>query len=78
MHETARQAIEQEQRTRGESVITSVDGTYELTKGLFGTAINMVMRVDGKDHKIRMSYKRIDADTLQLDSQSYRRIDPQR
>jgi hypothetical protein len=72
--EETRKAIEAEQRRRGETVATSVSGTYTVSKGAFSTAINMVMIVDGKSHRIRMSYKKIDADTLQIDGQNYRRL----
>jgi hypothetical protein len=69
-NEAARRAIEQEQRNRGESVITSVDGTYTVTRN----RIEMLMYVDGKTHKISMSYRKIDDNTLRLDGQNYRRI----
>jgi hypothetical protein len=72
--EEARKAIETEQRARGETAATSVSGTYTVSKGVFSTAINMVMVVDGKSHRIRMSYKKVDADTLQIDGQNYRRV----
>jgi hypothetical protein len=68
--EEARAAIEQEQRAKGEAVITSVGGTYTVT----GSRIEMLMTVDGKTHKVRMSYKLIDRDTLRLDGQNYRRV----
>ena len=68
--EDARAAIEQEQRARGEAVITSVSGTYTVT----GSRIEMLMAVDGKTHKVRMSYRLVDRDTLRLDGQNYRRI----
>jgi hypothetical protein len=68
--EAARQTIEQEQRGQGEVVVTSVDGTYTVNKG----KIEMLMFVDGKTHKVRMSYKLIDANTLRMDGQNYRRV----
>jgi hypothetical protein len=68
--EAARKAIEQEQRNRGESVITSVSGTYTVTTN----RIEMLMFVDGKTHKIRMAWNRVDTNTLRLDGQNYRRI----
>ncbi|MDR1453699.1 MAG: hypothetical protein LBJ25_06995 [Candidatus Margulisbacteria bacterium] len=73
--EEARKAIEAEQQARGEAVITSVGGTYTLGQGLFGAPrVNMALEVDGQAHKIGMSYKKIDADTLQLDGQNYLRV----
>jgi hypothetical protein len=75
--EEARKALEAEQRERGEAVITSIGGTFTVSKGVFSTAINMVMIVDGKSHRIRMSYKKVDADTLQIDGQNYRRVNRQ-
>jgi hypothetical protein len=72
--EEARKALEAEQRSRGEAVMTSIGGTYTVSKGVFSTAINMVMMVDGKSHRIRMSYKKVDPDTLQIDGQNYRRV----
>jgi hypothetical protein len=68
--EAVRQAVEQEQRRRGESVVTSVSGTYTVTKN----RIEMLIYVDGKTHKVRMAWKLIDANTLRLDGQNYRRI----
>jgi hypothetical protein len=68
--EAARRAIEQEQRDRGESAITSVSGTYTATKN----RIEMLMFVDGKTHKIPMSYRKVDGNTLRLDGQNYRRV----
>jgi hypothetical protein len=68
--EAARQAVEQEQRSRGESVITSVSGTYTVN----GNRIEMLMFVDGKTHKVRMTWRLIDANTLRLDGQNYRKI----
>jgi hypothetical protein len=67
--EATRRAIEQEQRNRDESVITSVNGTYTVN----GSRIEMLMFVDGKTHKVRMTWKLIDANTLHLDGQNYRR-----
>jgi hypothetical protein len=75
--EEARKALEAEQRERGEAVMTSIGGTYTVSKGVFNTTINMVMIVDGKSHRIRMSYKKVDADMLQIDGQNYRRVDQQ-
>jgi hypothetical protein len=37
----------------------------------------MVMIVDGKSHRIRMRYRKIDADTLQMEGQNYRRLNQQ-
>ncbi|MDR1147106.1 MAG: hypothetical protein LBK66_00585 [Spirochaetaceae bacterium] len=68
--EAARKAIEQEQRRRGERVITSVSGTYTVT----GNRIEMLMLVDGKTHKARMTWRLIDANTLRLNNQNYRLI----
>jgi hypothetical protein len=48
-----------------------MSGTYTAT----AAAINMVIAVDGRTHRIRMSYKIIDADTLQMERQNYRRIE---
>ncbi|MDR2394577.1 MAG: hypothetical protein LBD93_10555 [Treponema sp.] len=67
--EAARRAIEQEQRSRGESATASVSGTYTVN----GSRIEMLMVVDGKTHKVRMSWKLIDANTLRLDGQNYRK-----
>jgi hypothetical protein len=67
--EAARKAIEQEQRGRGESVITSVSGTYTVT----GNKIEMLMFVDGKTHRVRMTWRLIDINTLRLDGQNYRK-----
>jgi hypothetical protein len=69
--EDARKALEAEQRKRGEAITTSIGGTYTVSK----TAINMVMIADGKNHRIRMSYKKVGADTLQIDGQNYQRVD---
>ena len=66
----ARQAVEQEQRGRGESAITSVSGTYTLNGG----RVEMLMPVDGKTRRVRMTFRLIDANTLRLDGQNYRRI----
>jgi hypothetical protein len=71
--EETRKALEAEQRRRGEAITTSVSGTYTVARG----AINMVMVVDGKSHRIRMAYKKIDADTLQMERQNYRRLTEQ-
>jgi hypothetical protein len=71
--EEARKAMEAESRGRGEAVTTSAGGTYTVTRG----AINMVMVVDGKSHRLRMSYRKIDADTLQMERQNYRRVNQQ-
>ncbi|MDR1126712.1 MAG: hypothetical protein LBL06_01140 [Treponema sp.] len=68
--EEARKAIESESRKRGEAMSTSVGGTYTVSKGV----INIVMNVDGKSHRLRMSYKKVNADTLQLDKQNYHRV----
>ncbi|MDR1238855.1 MAG: hypothetical protein LBK27_01955 [Treponema sp.] len=67
--EAARRAVEQEQRNRGESVVTSVSGTYTVN----GNRIEMLMFVDGKTHKVRMTWRFIDSNILQLDGQDYRR-----
>jgi hypothetical protein len=69
--EETRKALETETRGRGEAVSTSVGGTYTVAKGV----INMVMAVDGKSHRLRMKYKKRNADTLQLEGQNYRRVD---
>jgi hypothetical protein len=69
--EEARRAAQSEQGANSESVITSVNGTYTVT----ATVINMVMAVDGKSHRIRMSYKIIAPDTLQMERQNYRRVE---
>jgi hypothetical protein len=69
--EETRKALEAESRGRGEAMATSVGGTYTVTRN----AINMVMIVDGKNHRLRMSYKRTTADTLQMEGQNYRRVD---
>ncbi|MDR1248647.1 MAG: hypothetical protein LBK63_05015 [Treponema sp.] len=66
----ARKAMEAESRRRGEAAATSVGGTYTVARGV----INMVMVVDGKSHRLRMAYKKIDADTLQMERQNYRRV----
>jgi hypothetical protein len=68
--EEARKAIEAESRKRGEAMATSVGGTYTVAKGV----INMVMAVDGKSHRLRMKYKKLNADTLQLEGQNYQRV----
>ncbi|MDR2792685.1 MAG: hypothetical protein LBB61_03330 [Treponema sp.] len=69
--EAARKAAEQEQRARGESVITGVSGTYTVS----GNKIEMLMLVDGKTHKVRMTWRLVDANTLRLDGQDYRRVE---
>jgi hypothetical protein len=69
--EEARRAIEQEQRSRGESVITSVSGTYTVS----GSRVEMLMLVDGKTHKVRMSFRLMNANTLRLDGQDYQKVD---
>jgi hypothetical protein len=68
--ENAERALRGEQRSKGEAAATSVSGTYTVTD----RAINMSMRVDGKNYPLRMSYRRINNDTLQLDRQNYRRV----
>jgi hypothetical protein len=68
--EETRKALEAESRRRGEAMAASGGGTYTVARG----AINMVMVVDGKSHRLRMAYKKIDADTLQLERQNYRRV----
>ncbi|MDR1286080.1 MAG: hypothetical protein LBK08_00570 [Treponema sp.] len=68
--EEARKTIESEPRSRGEVMAASVGGTYTVTRGV----INMVMVVDGKSHRLRMSYRKIDTDTMQMERQNYRRV----
>jgi Fic family protein len=68
--EEAERAARSEQRSSGEAVTTSVSGTYTVTDRV----INMSMRVDGKNYPIRMAYRKINDDTLQLDRQNYRRV----
>jgi hypothetical protein len=68
--EEARKAVEAESRKRGEAMTASIGGTYTVAKGV----INMVMAVDGKSHRLRMKYKKLNADTLQLEGQNYRRV----
>ena len=68
--ETARQAVEQEQRGLSESAAASVSGTYTVT----GNRIDMLMLVDGKNHRVRMTFRLMNANTLRLDGQDYRRI----
>jgi hypothetical protein len=68
--EAARKAVEREQRGRGESATTSVSGTYTVTRN----RIEMLLFVDGKTHKIPMSYRKVDDNTLRLDGQNYRRV----
>ncbi|MDR1095849.1 MAG: hypothetical protein LBL31_05625, partial [Spirochaetaceae bacterium] len=55
--EEARRAVQREQRASGESAAAGMSGTYTAT----AAAINMVIAVDGRTHRIRMSYKIIDA-----------------
>jgi hypothetical protein len=71
--EDARRSIEAESRRRGEAMSASVGGTYTVTRG----AINMVMIVDGKNHRLRMSYRKTGADALQMEGQNYRRVNQQ-
>ncbi|MHB9291665.1 hypothetical protein Holit_00743 [Hollandina sp. SP2] len=66
----AERAAQSEQRSSGEAVTTSVNGTYTVTDRV----INMSMTVDGKKYPLRMTYKKINNDTLQLDRQNYRRV----
>jgi hypothetical protein len=68
--EEAEQAARSEQRSSGEAVTTSVNGTYTVTDKV----INMSMMVDGKKYPLRMAYRKINDDTLQLDRQNYRRV----
>jgi hypothetical protein len=68
--EEAERAARSEGRSSGEEAATSVSGTYTVTD----RAINMSMRVDGRNYPLRMSYKKINNDTLQLDRQNYRRV----
>jgi hypothetical protein len=68
--EEAERATRSEQRSSGEAATTSVSGTYTVTDRV----INMSMTVDGKNYPVRMSYRKIDNDTLQLDRQNYRRV----
>jgi hypothetical protein len=56
--EEARRAAQGEPWTNNESVAT----TYTVT----AAAINMMMVVNGKSHKIRMPYKILDPDTLRI------------
>jgi hypothetical protein len=51
-------------------VITSVSGTYTVT----GNKIEMLMLVDEKTHKVRMTYKLMDTNVLHMEGQDYRRI----
>jgi hypothetical protein len=69
--EEARRAAQREQRASNESAAAGMSGTYTAT----ATAINMVIAVDGKTHRIRMSYKIIDTETLQMERQNYRRVE---
>jgi hypothetical protein len=66
----AERAIQNEQRAAGEKATTSVSGTYTATDRV----INMSMTVDGKNYPIRMTYRKINDDTLQLDRKNYRRV----
>jgi hypothetical protein len=68
--EEAERAARSEQRTSGEAAATSVSGTYTVTDRV----INMSMTVDGRNYPLRMAYRKIDNETLQLDRQNYRRI----
>jgi hypothetical protein len=68
--ENAERAARSEQRSNGEAVTTSVSGTYTVTD----RAINMSMTVDGRNYPLRMSYRKINDNTLQLDRQNYRRV----
>jgi hypothetical protein len=68
--EEAERAARSEQRSKGEVITTSVSGTYTVTDRV----INMSMKVDGKHYPIRMAYRKINDDTLQLDRQNYRRV----
>jgi hypothetical protein len=68
--EEAERAARSEQRSSGEAATSSVSGTYTVTD----RAINMSMTVDGKNYPLRMSYRKINNDTLQLDRKNYRRV----
>jgi hypothetical protein len=68
--EEAERAARSEQRANGEAMATSVGGTYTVTD----KAISMSMTVDGKNYPLRMAYRKINDDTLQLDRQNYRRV----
>jgi hypothetical protein len=68
--EEAERAARSEQRSSGEAVTTSISGTYTVTDKV----INMSMTVDGKNYPLRMAYRKINNDTLQLDRQNYRRV----
>jgi hypothetical protein len=68
--EEAERATRSEQRSSGEAITNSVSGTYTITD----KAINMSMTVDGRNYPLRMSYRKINDDTLQLDRQNYRRV----
>jgi hypothetical protein len=68
--EEAERAARSEQRSSGEAVTTSVSGTYTVTDRV----INMSMIVDGKNYPLRMAYRKMGNDTLQLDRQNYRRV----
>jgi hypothetical protein len=67
--EDAERAARSERRSSGEEMATGVSGTYTVTDRV----INMSMTVDGKHYPLRMSYRKINDDTLQLDRQNYRR-----
>jgi hypothetical protein len=68
--EEAERAARSERRSKGEAAATSVAGTYTVTDKV----INMSMKVDGKNYPLRMSYRKINDDTLQLERQNYRRV----
>jgi hypothetical protein len=68
--ENAERAARSERRSKGEAAATSIAGTYTVTDKV----INMSMKVDGKNYPLRMSYRKINDDTLQLDRQNYRRV----
>ncbi|MDR0681868.1 MAG: hypothetical protein LBG15_08500 [Dysgonamonadaceae bacterium] len=68
--EAAERAARSEQRSKGEAAATGVSGTYTVTDRV----INMSMTVDGKHYPLRMSYRKINDDILQLDRQNYRRV----
>jgi hypothetical protein len=68
--ENAERAARRERRSSGEAVATGMSGTYTVTDRV----INMSMTVDGKHYPLRMSYRKIDDDTLQVERQNYRRV----
>jgi hypothetical protein len=68
--ENAERAARNERRSSGEGAATSISGTYTVTDRV----INMSMTVDGKHYPLRMSYRKINDGTLQLDRQNYRRV----